>query len=129
MSSNEDADITRQKIQPSRETLYATMYTMLAITSVVFFARIGIRLWKKVSANSVDAWLSIAYVCFVAHLVNYILATPPLYRQDQVAKGLMDIYPEFVEDSALARKYIFANVPLFWAVSACLGAAIPVESS
>lgn len=105
MASSSDADITKSRIQPSRETLYGTMYAMLVITSVVFFTRIGIRLWKKVAATSVDIWLSIAYVCFITHLINYILATPPLYRQDLVAKGLMEVYPEFEEDSALARKW------------------------
>lgn len=105
MVSSSDNDLARQRIQPSRDSLYGTMYAMLVITTIVFFARIGIRLWKKVVATSVDIWLSIAYVCFVAHLINYILATPPLYRQDLVAKGLMDVYPEFVEDSALARKW------------------------
>jgi hypothetical protein len=116
MSSSTENDLARQRIEPSKGTLFATMYTMLAITSVVFFARIGIRLWKKVSANSVDIWLSLAYIFFVVHLINYILATPPLYRQDLVAKGLMEVYPDFVEDSRLARIYIFCNVPLFWAV-------------
>lgn len=113
MASASETDLAKQRIQPSRETLYGTMYAMLVITTIVFFARIGIRLWKKVTATSVDIWLSIAYVAFIAHLINYILATPPLYRQDLVAKGLMDVYPDFVKDSALARKwYVLLSIKL-----------------
>jgi hypothetical protein len=114
MSSTE-TDLATRRIEPSKATLYATMYTMLAITSIVFVARMGIRFRKRVAITAADILLAVAYVCFLAHLINYILATPPLYRQDLVVKGIIPMYLEFASDSALARKYVFANVPLFWA--------------
>ena len=120
MATEEENNFKHQRIQSSKETLLYTMYAMLIITSAVFFDHIGIRLWKKISANSVDIWLSLAYLFFTVHLINYILATPPLYRQDLVAKGIIEIYPDFVEDSRLSRVYIFCNVPLFWAVSSSI---------
>jgi hypothetical protein len=72
---------------------------MLALTSLVFVARIAVRLFKRKLFELQDFFIALSYVCYVAMVVMYFEELDPLYRAEGVQRGEIPPYASICEQS------------------------------
>jgi len=97
MTSQQLADVTWDKNAPpatmSRRELEGINIAMLTLTSLVFIARIAIRLSKRRTFELQDFFCCLSYLFYVAMLVMFFKENDPLYRAERVQRGEAPLYP------------------------------------
>jgi len=97
MTSQQLADVTWDKNAPpatmSRRELEGINIAMLSLTSLVFVARIAIRLCKRRTFELQDFFCCLSYIFYVAMLVMFFKENDPLYRAERVQRGEAPLYP------------------------------------
>ncbi|KAI4925521.1 hypothetical protein J4E85_007400 [Alternaria conjuncta] len=97
MTSQQLADVTWDKNAPpatmSRRELEGINTAMLTLTSLVFVARIVIRLSKRRTFELQDFFCCLSYLFYVAMLVMFFKENDPLYRAERVQRGEAPLYP------------------------------------
>ncbi|EDU40830.1 conserved hypothetical protein [Pyrenophora tritici-repentis Pt-1C-BFP] len=69
---------------------------MLALTSIVFLARVATRITKHKKFELQDFFCCLSYVCYVAMVVMYFNENGPLYRAESVQRGEIAPYPDIL---------------------------------
>ncbi|KAI0579415.1 hypothetical protein TUN199_02070 [Pyrenophora tritici-repentis] len=92
---------------------------MLALTSIVFLARVATRITKHKKFELQDFFCCLSYVCYVAMVVMYFNENGPLYRAESVQRGEIAPYPDiplvlflsyFSKAVALGTSYIGSSM-------------------
>ena len=74
--------------------LEAINAAMLVLTSIVFFARVGISLLQRKPYEVHDLFCYLAYISYVAMWILYFLENDPYYRIEGIQRGVTPPYPE-----------------------------------
>ncbi|OJD19057.1 hypothetical protein AJ78_00929 [Emergomyces pasteurianus Ep9510] len=91
----------------------ATGYVMIALTSVFFVGRFGLRFWKSVGFQLEDLFVVLSWLSFLAMTILYLIVLPRLYRLTAfLADG--KIYDEFMDDALFIKKIFFTTTLLLW---------------
>ena len=101
MSAGELSDQAWNKVKPpetmNRRLLEGTNIAMLVVTSVVFVARVAVRLVRRKHFELHDIFCNSSYVLYVCMWVMYHYENDPLYRAEGVQRGEIPPYPEISE--------------------------------
>lgn len=100
------------KIYFTERVLNNTAYALIVITSATVIARFSIRVCKRKPFQVEDVLVGLAYACFLALTISYLIVTPPLYR---LANVQTHPYPEMMDDALLVIKIFFYSTMLLWA--------------
>ncbi|OJJ42848.1 hypothetical protein ASPZODRAFT_1274109 [Penicilliopsis zonata CBS 506.65] len=104
-----------EKNYVSAGQLRATGYSMIALASIVVLARLALVLWKSRRLQVADGWLLLAWMCFLAMTVGYLVVTPVVYRVDAYEQGEIGAWPDMLDDALFMIQIFFANTMLLWA--------------
>ncbi|KLJ09267.1 hypothetical protein EMPG_15293 [Blastomyces silverae] len=91
----------------------STGYVMIALASIVFFGRFGLRVWKSVALQLEDLFVVLSWLSFLAMTILYLIVMPRLYRLTGFLAGGPP-YPEFVDDALFIKKIFFCTTLLLW---------------
>ncbi|KAI1674362.1 hypothetical protein L13192_01109 [Pyrenophora tritici-repentis] len=87
---------------------------MLALTSIVFLARVATRITKHKKFELQDFFCCLSYVCYVAMVVMYFNENGPLYRAESVQRGEIAPYPDILHDTGMLYRWLTAAQLLFY---------------
>lgn len=104
--------LTENYVSESQVT--STGYVMIAVATVFFASRFGLRFWKSVGVQWEDLFVVSSWMSFLALSVLYIVVTPALYRVTGATSGTFLQYPTMTEDALFMKKVFFANTLLLW---------------
>ncbi|RAL04479.1 uncharacterized protein BO80DRAFT_462094 [Aspergillus ibericus CBS 121593] len=93
----------------------ATGYTMMALSSAVVMARFSLIVWKLRSLQLEDGCILLAWACFLAMSIAYVIVTPVIYKIDAYEDGEIAPWATMVSDALFMIKVFFANTMLLWA--------------
>lgn len=94
--------------------LRATIYSILAVVTVVTAVRLYRPLRQPSTFQFEDAWMIVAYVWFLTLSVMYIVIAPPMLRVQDALSEKTPKYKEMTDDSFLVKKSLFFAAPFFW---------------
>lgn len=94
--------------------LRATIYSILAVATVVTAVRLYRPLRRPRTFQLEDGWIVIAYVWFLTVSILYIAISPPMLRVQDALSGKTLPYLEMRDDSFLVKKSLFFAAPFFW---------------
>ncbi|KAI4924299.1 uncharacterized protein J4E92_007380 [Alternaria infectoria] len=118
MTSQQLADVTWDKNAPpatmSRRELEGINTAMLTLTSLVFVARIAIRLSKRRTFELQDFFCCLSYLFYVAMLVMFFKENDPLYRAERVQRGEAPLYPGLLHDAGMVYRWLTAGQLLYY---------------
>ncbi|PWY85029.1 hypothetical protein BO70DRAFT_424358 [Aspergillus heteromorphus CBS 117.55] len=92
----------------------ATGYTMIALSSAVVIARFSLILWKLRALQIEDGCVLLAWGCFLAMSIAYIMVMPVVYKVDAYADGEIAPWASMMSDALFMIKVFFANTMLLW---------------
>ncbi|PWY96692.1 hypothetical protein BO94DRAFT_506128 [Aspergillus sclerotioniger CBS 115572] len=92
----------------------ATGYTMIALSSAVVMARFSLIVWKLRSLQIEDGCILLAWACFLAMSIAYIIVTPVIYKISAYEAGDIAPWATMVSDALFMIKVFFANTMLLW---------------
>ncbi|KAF2131846.1 hypothetical protein P153DRAFT_373712 [Dothidotthia symphoricarpi CBS 119687] len=99
MSSDDLSDVAWDKTDlpatMSRGQLEGVNTVMLALTSLVFVARVLIRVTKR-NFEMHDFFCYLSYICYLAMWVMYLKENGPLYRAEGMQRGEIPPYPDIL---------------------------------
>ncbi|KAH7392323.1 hypothetical protein DE146DRAFT_679738 [Phaeosphaeria sp. MPI-PUGE-AT-0046c] len=100
--------------------LLRTDYAMLALTSIIFVARIIIQVWRRKTIEWQDAWLYIAYTAFLTMCILYTHITPTFFKIEELGKGQIQYWDGMQSDIKLTTQVMFTSGVLFWTCLWCV---------
>lgn len=100
----------------TKEQLLSTSYAMIALTSIVALARIGVQVIRARKMMVEDYLIFLAFIMHIAMSALYIAVAPALYRISDAMAGKIPMYAEMMDDSMFLVKIFFTNTMIFWLV-------------
>ena len=76
----------------SRKHLVGAQVAMLVLTSLVFVARMAVRVARRKTLELQDFFSVLAYICYIAMVVMNFMELDPLYRTEGVLRGEINPY-------------------------------------
>lgn len=87
---------------------------MLAMTSTVFIARIGVQVWRRKPIEVQDILLYIAFAAYLAFTILYIVITPIFFKLQALQAGRIAPWPTMMEDIIFAAKVMWQSGMEYW---------------
>jgi len=98
----------------SQHDLLRIDYAMLAITSTVFAARIGVQLWRRRRIEMQDILLCIAFLAYLAFTILYIVITPIFFKIQALQAGEIAPWSSMMADIKLASEVMWQSGMEYW---------------
>ncbi|KAI4624471.1 hypothetical protein J4E83_004146 [Alternaria metachromatica] len=98
----------------SQHDLLRTDYAMLAMTSTVFIARVGVQVWRRKPIEAQDILLYIAFAAYLAFTILYIVITPIFFKLQALQAGRIAPWPTMMEDIIFAAKVMWQSGMEYW---------------
>ncbi|KAL1799355.1 hypothetical protein ACET3X_003392 [Alternaria dauci] len=98
----------------SQHDLLRIDYAMLAMTSTVFVARIGVQAWRRKPIEAQDVLLYIAFAAYLAFTILYIVITPIFFKIQELQLGRIAPWPTMKEDIVLASRVMWQSGMEYW---------------
>lgn len=100
-------------------TLQRTGYAVVAVTTVLVLARIGIQVARRKRMEASDFLLYAAYVFYAAVCGLYLYMAPRLFRFNKVTAGKAEPWSTMQRDVLALFNSLFVNTLLFWTCLWC----------
>lgn len=94
--------------------LMATGITMVVVTSLVAGSRLVIGILDRRKFSWDDGWLVVAYIIFMAISCLYLVASPTIFRLQDLVSGKIDLYPTVADDGLYMQKTFFVTTSGLW---------------
>ncbi|CAN9139578.1 unnamed protein product [Alternaria alternata] len=98
----------------SQHDLLRIDYAMLAMTSTVFVARIGVQAWRRKPIEAQDILLYIAFAAYLAFTILYIVITPIFFKIQELQLGRIVPWPTMMKDVILASRVMWQSGIEYW---------------
>ncbi|CAN9121313.1 unnamed protein product [Alternaria alternata] len=98
----------------SQHDLLRIDYAMLAMTSIVFVARIGVQAWRRKPIEAQDILLYIAFAAYLAFTILYIVITPIFFKIQELQLGRIVPWPTMMKDVILASRVMWQSGIEYW---------------
>jgi hypothetical protein len=99
----------------SASQIQSTGYACIAIASLFFLLRSGLRLWYGTTIETHDVFALLSWMVFIPQAVLYIVYTPTFYRVIAADDSLIPPYPPSVNaDIVTIQRIIVVSTLLFW---------------
>ncbi|PGH19064.1 hypothetical protein AJ79_00098 [Helicocarpus griseus UAMH5409] len=95
-------------------SLRATIYSLLAITTVIIAVRLYGPLARPRTFQWDDGWMVSAYIWFLTLSILYLVLAQPMLRVQDARSGKAPLYATMADDGALVKRTLFFASPFFW---------------
>ena len=101
-------------------SLEATGIALIVFTSLIAALRLFLTTQQQCRIRWDDGWLLAAYIVFLMLSVLYLVATPTMFKLEDVTTGKVQPYPTFTEDGLFIQKIFFVTTSGLWVSLWCV---------
>lgn len=96
------------------DTLRATSYALIAITTIITAVRLSPQLMRPKTIQWDDGFLIAAYIFFLVVAILYLVITDIMFKLQDVGDGKIPPYESMMEEGFIMQKVFFVVTSALW---------------